>query len=77
MFPSSDSSVNAGLGVSFVSILANKDELLSKRINSVMIDGIRINKRLSTIINNKVYKSLLFNFFYHYCLFLLERDFKY
>nr|YP_010317774.1 lysR transcriptional regulator [Silvetia siliquosa]UNH90212.1 lysR transcriptional regulator [Silvetia siliquosa] len=69
--------VNAGLGVSFVSILAVKDELLSKRINSVMIDGIRINKRLSIIINNKVYKSLLFKKFYYYCFFLLKRDFTY
>lgn len=64
--------VHAGLGVSFVSILAVRDELLSKRINSVIIDGIHINKQLSIVINNKVYQSPLFEKFYNYCFFLLR-----
>lgn len=68
--------VQSGLGVSFVSILAVKDKLLSKRINSVIIDRIRINRQLSIIINRKVYQSPLFEKFYNFCFFLIEKNKK-
>nr|YP_009330568.1 RbcR [Coccophora langsdorfii]ANS72340.1 RbcR [Coccophora langsdorfii] len=67
--------VQAGLGVSFVSILAVKDQLLSKRINSATIDGMRINKRISIIMNNKSYHSALFKNFYTFCYFLRKNKF--
>ena len=68
--------VQAGLGVSFVSILSVKDQLLSKRINSVMVNSRRINKRISIIMNKKSYHSPLFKNFYTFCCFLRKNNKK-
>ena len=66
--------VQAGLGVSFVSILTVKDELLSKRIQSVAVNGNKMNKRLIIIINPQIYRPPLFKKFYNYCFFILNTD---
>ena len=64
--------VQAGLGVSFVSILMVKDELYSKRLNSVMIDDRNISKHLTLLVNLKTHKSQLSGKFYKYCFAILK-----
>nr|QWK43846.1 lysR transcriptional regulator [Costaria costata] len=64
--------VQAGLGVSFVSILMVKDELYSKHLNSVIIDNRIISKRLTLVINVKSNESQLSGKFYKYCFALLK-----
>nr|QWK43278.1 lysR transcriptional regulator [Ecklonia arborea] len=64
--------VQAGLGVSFVSILMVKDELYSKRLNSVMINDRNISKRLTLLVNLKTHKSQLSGKFYKYCFAILK-----
>nr|YP_011006586.1 putative RuBisCO transcriptional regulator [Halosiphon tomentosus]WAM63731.1 putative RuBisCO transcriptional regulator [Halosiphon tomentosus] len=67
-------SVQAGLGVSFVSILAVKNELFSKRIQSVKVNGKKINKRLTIILNPKVYQPNILRKFYTHCFLILENN---
>nr|QWK42853.1 lysR transcriptional regulator [Laminaria ephemera] len=64
--------VQAGLGVSFVSILMVKDELYSKRLNSVIINDRNISKRLTLIVNLKINESQLSGKFYKYCFAILK-----
>nr|YP_011005734.1 putative RuBisCO transcriptional regulator [Cymathaere triplicata]WAM62738.1 putative RuBisCO transcriptional regulator [Cymathaere triplicata] len=64
--------VQAGLGVSFVSILMVKDELYSKRLNSVIINDRNISKRLTLLVNLKINDSQLSGKFYKYCFAILK-----
>nr|QWK42569.1 lysR transcriptional regulator [Lessoniopsis littoralis] len=64
--------VQAGLGVSFVSILMVKDELYSNRLNSVIINDRNISKRLTLVVNLKVTESQLSEKFYKYCFAILK-----
>lgn len=64
--------VQAGLGVSFVSILMVKDELYSKRLNSVIINDKNISKRLTLLVNLKINESQLSGKFYKYCFAILK-----
>nr|QWK44130.1 lysR transcriptional regulator [Alaria marginata] len=64
--------VQAGLGVSFVSILMVKDELYSNRLNSVIINERNISKRLTLVANLKVNESQLSGKFYKYCFAILK-----
>nr|UAX21122.1 rbcR [Alaria marginata]WKZ02429.1 rbcR [Alaria marginata]WKZ02852.1 rbcR [Alaria marginata]WKZ02993.1 rbcR [Alaria marginata]WKZ03134.1 rbcR [Alaria marginata] len=64
--------VQAGLGVSFVSILMVKDELYSNRLTSVIINERNISKRLTLIVNLKVNESQLSGKFYKYCFAILK-----
>nr|YP_009691436.1 lysR transcriptional regulator [Laminaria solidungula]QEG58203.1 lysR transcriptional regulator [Laminaria solidungula] len=64
--------VQAGLGVSFVSILMVKDELYSKRLNSVMVNDRNISKRLTLLVNLKINESQLSGKFYKYCFAILK-----
>nr|YP_010156536.1 lysR transcriptional regulator [Laminaria rodriguezii]QQY85067.1 lysR transcriptional regulator [Laminaria rodriguezii] len=64
--------VQAGLGVSFVSILMVKDELYSKRLNSVVISDKNISKRLTLLVNLKINESQLSGKFYKYCFAILK-----
>nr|YP_009691310.1 lysR transcriptional regulator [Laminaria digitata]QEG58067.1 lysR transcriptional regulator [Laminaria digitata] len=64
--------VQAGLGVSFVSILMVKDELYSKRLNSVVINDKNISKRLTLLVNLKINESQLSGKFYKYCFAILK-----
>nr|YP_009182566.1 lysR transcriptional regulator [Undaria pinnatifida]AKG49991.1 lysR transcriptional regulator [Undaria pinnatifida]UXC96967.1 lysR transcriptional regulator [Undaria pinnatifida]UXC97105.1 lysR transcriptional regulator [Undaria pinnatifida]UXC97243.1 lysR transcriptional regulator [Undaria pinnatifida] len=64
--------VQAGLGVSFVSILMVKDELYSSRLNSVIINNRNISKRLTLVVNLKVTESQLSGKFYKYCFAILK-----
>lgn len=64
--------VQAGLGVSFVSILMVKDELYSKRLNSVMVNEKKISKRLTLLVNLKINESQLSGKFYKYCIAILK-----
>nr|QWK42284.1 lysR transcriptional regulator [Postelsia palmaeformis] len=64
--------VQAGLGVSFVSILMVKDELYSKRLNSVIINDKKITKRLALLVNLKINESQLSEKFYKYCFAILK-----
>nr|YP_011004895.1 putative RuBisCO transcriptional regulator [Agarum clathratum]WAM61758.1 putative RuBisCO transcriptional regulator [Agarum clathratum] len=64
--------VQAGLGVSFVSILMVKDELYSKRLNSVIINNRIISKRLTLVVNVKINESQLSGKFYKYCFAILK-----
>nr|YP_011005603.1 putative RuBisCO transcriptional regulator [Cutleria multifida]WAM62607.1 putative RuBisCO transcriptional regulator [Cutleria multifida] len=66
--------VQAGLGVSFVSILTVQDELLAKRIQSVKVNKKEIEKILTIIINPKAYRSHLSVKFYKYCFLLLDNN---
>nr|QWK41714.1 lysR transcriptional regulator [Akkesiphycus lubricus] len=65
-------SVQAGLGVSFVSILIVRDELYSKRLHSTLVNNISINKRLTLIVNPKMYESQLCGKFHRYCFDILK-----
>nr|UAX23096.1 rbcR [Alaria esculenta]UXD08735.1 rbcR [Alaria esculenta]UXD08876.1 rbcR [Alaria esculenta]UXD09017.1 rbcR [Alaria esculenta]UXD09158.1 rbcR [Alaria esculenta] len=64
--------VQAGLGVSFVSILMVKDELYSNHLNSVIINERNISKRLTLVVNLKVNESQLSGKFYKYCFAILK-----
>nr|YP_010127924.1 lysR transcriptional regulator [Lessonia flavicans]QPP20451.1 lysR transcriptional regulator [Lessonia flavicans] len=64
--------VQAGLGVSFVSILMIKDELYSKRLNSVIINDRNISKRLTLLVNLKINELQLSGKFYKYCFAILK-----
>lgn len=64
--------VQAGLGASFVSILMVKDELYSKRLNSVIINDKKITKRLTLLVNLKINQSQLSGKFYKYCFAILK-----
>nr|YP_011006014.1 putative RuBisCO transcriptional regulator [Dictyoneurum californicum]WAM63018.1 putative RuBisCO transcriptional regulator [Dictyoneurum californicum] len=64
--------VQAGLGVSFVSILMVKDELYSKRLNSAIINNRIISKRLTLVVNVKSNESQLSGKFYKYCFAILK-----
>nr|YP_011007141.1 putative RuBisCO transcriptional regulator [Pleurophycus gardneri]WAM64428.1 putative RuBisCO transcriptional regulator [Pleurophycus gardneri] len=64
--------VQAGLGVSFLSILMVKEELYSNRLNSVIINNRNISKRLTLVVNLKVNESQLSGKFYKYCFAILK-----
>nr|YP_011007431.1 putative RuBisCO transcriptional regulator [Sporochnus bolleanus]WAM64860.1 putative RuBisCO transcriptional regulator [Sporochnus bolleanus] len=66
--------VQAGLGVSFVSILTVKDELYSKRLHSITINHIKMNKRLTIIVNPKIYQPPLSIKFYKHCFNILKTN---
>nr|QWK42142.1 lysR transcriptional regulator [Pseudochorda nagaii] len=64
--------VQAGLGVSFISILMVKDELYSKRLHCTLVNNISINKRLTLIVNPKMDESQLCGKFHKYCFDILK-----
>nr|YP_011005176.1 putative RuBisCO transcriptional regulator [Aureophycus aleuticus]WAM62039.1 putative RuBisCO transcriptional regulator [Aureophycus aleuticus] len=64
--------VQAGLGVSFVSILMVKEELYLNRLNSVIINDRSISKRLTLLVNLKINESHLSGKFYKYCFAILK-----
>ena len=57
--------VSLGLGVAFVSSSAIEKEIKLKMIETIKIDNIKINRKLSIISNKKDYKSKAFEFFYN------------
>ncbi len=66
--------VQAGLGVSLVSLLTVKNELNSERIHAVVIDDKKINKCLMMIVNPQLYHLPLSKKFYKHCFELLKTN---
>ena len=64
-------SVQAGLGVSFLSILVVRQELLTQRIQSVTINKANPNQEIMLVTNHSYYTFLLGKF-YRYCLIAIN-----
>nr|YP_011005045.1 putative RuBisCO transcriptional regulator [Analipus japonicus]WAM61908.1 putative RuBisCO transcriptional regulator [Analipus japonicus] len=64
-------SVQAGLGVSFLSIFAVRDELFLQRIQTVVVNKININQKLVIVIGEESYTPLLGKFYRH-CLLIIN-----
>nr|YP_009736311.1 putative RuBisCO transcriptional regulator [Scytosiphon promiscuus]QDM58398.1 putative RuBisCO transcriptional regulator [Scytosiphon promiscuus] len=67
--------VEDGLGVSFLSTMLIREELYSKRIHSLHVEGISNYKQFTIILNLKNNESYLCEQFYNYCLFIARSSF--
>ena len=67
--------VENGLGVSFLSTISIKEELYSKSIHLLRVEGINNHKQFTIIVNLKNNKSHLCEQFYNYCLVLSRSSF--
>ena len=66
--------VENGLGASFLSSRLIKEELDSKRIHSLRVQGIRNHNRFMIIINVNNNQSYLCGQFYSYCFYLITSN---
>nr|YP_009505256.1 putative RuBisCO transcriptional regulator [Endarachne binghamiae]AXC47211.1 putative RuBisCO transcriptional regulator [Endarachne binghamiae] len=67
--------VKNGLGVSFLSTMLVKEELYSKSLHLLRVEGIDNYKQFTIIVNLKNNKSYLCEQFYNYCLVLSRSSF--